>query len=287
MKKYFVEVGSTVTKIDSSEGGKIIREKDITILFKKHYNDLKEISKEDFDMLVSEIKKLSGDITIYGTSIFRKLTDKQKTDFLADFKAQTGIDFNIYSEDDEGILTVKGAIKNYKSLCCVFIGGGGSTEIAVCENGKINQIYNTDIGVIDVLNKFPTLADDISNVSLDDIISFIKDRLNMPKDINIDTLILAGGGHEKFARQSGIRYETNTLYDDYNAPIMMDIKTRVEDTNIYYTKTSLNKIKDKSTDPAWWDATRAMAAFVIAVANSINAKYVVPTDNAIVHGLTD
>ena len=38
--------------------------------------------------------------------------------------------------------------------------------------------------------------------------AFIKERLNLPKE-KADILILAGGGHEKFARYSGIKYEEN------------------------------------------------------------------------------
>lgn len=48
--------------------------------------------------------------------------------------------------------------------------------------------------------------------------------INLPKE-KADILILAGGGHEKFARHSGIKYEENTLYKDVASPIMMDIET--------------------------------------------------------------
>lgn len=93
------------------------------------------------------------------------------------------------------------------------------------------------------------------------------------------------GGHEKFARFSGIKYENNTLYKDKAAPIMMDIKTREEETQRYYKSISLNGIRNKVSDPDWWYATRAMCAFVLVVAEEIGAKYVVPTDIAMAYGI--
>ena len=57
-----------------------------------------------------------------------------------------------------------------------------------------------------------------------------------------DILILAGGGHEKFARYSGIKYEENTLYKDSASPIMMDIETRKKETERYYKSISLDEI---------------------------------------------
>lgn len=285
MKKYFIEVGSTVTKIDSFDGKKITREKEVTILFKKNYVLENKLKKEDIDRLIETVLSLnSKNIKIYGTSIFRKITDEQKGEFLNYFKDKTGLDFEIVSADDEGILTVKGAIKNVKGKACVFIGGGGSTEIAVCNDGKIINIYKTDFGVIDGLKEFPDLADDYAQSSLESVIEYVKDNLSMPHE-KIDIIILAGGGHEKFARMSGIRYQNNTLFSDADATIMMGLKEREIDTRNYYTKTSLEAIKAKDLDPSWWDATRVMAAFVLTLAYNLESKYIVPTNIAMVHGM--
>lgn len=199
------------------------------------------------------------------------------------FKLETGYDFNIISQEQENELTVFGSVKNVKDKVCVFIGGGGSTEIAISD-GKIKESVNTQIGVVDVMQEFPDLAEDIAKTSLAEVKKYIKERLNLPKE-KADILILAGGGHEKFARFSGIKYEENTLYNDANSPIMMDIKTREKETLRYYEKISLNEIKSKVEDPNWWYATRAMCAFVLVVAEEIGAKYIVPTDISMVYGI--
>ena len=97
--------------------------------------------------------------------------------------------------------------------------------------------------------------------------------------------VLAGGGHEKFARYSGIKYDTNTLYKDFASPIMMDIETRKRETERYYKSISLDEIRNRVNDPDWWYATRAMSAFVLVVAEEIGAKYIVPTDIAMAYGI--
>lgn len=90
-----------------------------------------------------------------------------------------------------------------------------------------------------------------------------------------------------FARNSGVSYEKNTLYEDNIAPIMMDIETRKKETKRYFEEISLNEIKSRVCNPDWWFATRAMCAFVLVVANKIKAKYVVPTNISVVYGILD
>lgn len=288
MDKIIVEVGSTCIKIDKYDGKNIEKLNGKTIQFKKHYNEDKKLRETDINDLISSIndlKKISEDIYVCGTSIFRSLDEKEKNDFLNRFKKETGYDFNIISQEKENILTVFGTTRFVKDKVCVFIGGGGSTEISIYDNG-IKESVNTKIGVIDVMQKFPDLANDIATTNIEIVKAYIKERLNLPKE-KADILILSGGGHEKFARNSGIKYEENTLYSDIASPIMMDIETRKSETERYYKAISLDDIRNRVSDPDWWYATRAMSAFVLVVAEEIGAKYIVPTDIAMVYGLLD
>ena len=68
---------------------------------------------------------------------------------------------------------------------------------------------------------------------------------------------------------------------------MMDIETRKSETQRYYKAISLDEIRSKVKDPDWWYATRAMWAFVLVVAEAVGAKYVVPTNIAMVYGLIE
>lgn len=288
MNKIVIEVGSTCTKIDKFDGNNIEKLEGKTIQFKKHYNEDKKLRESDIIELIENIKELktiSEEIYVCGTSIFRTLDDTEKEKFLNRFKSETGYDFHIISQEKENELTVFGTTRFVDDKVCVFIGGGGSTEIAIYDK-EIKESVNTPIGVIDVMQEFPDLAEDFATTDIEQVKEFIKERLNLPKE-KADILILAGGGHEKFARFSGIKYEKNTLYNDNASPIMMDIETRKSETERYYKAISLDEIRKKVKDPDWWYATRAMSAFVLVVAEAIGAKYIVPTDIAMVYGILE
>lgn len=286
MKKIVVEVGSTCTKIDVYDGKKIKRLDSVTIQFKKNYSKGNKLDENDVEQLikrVNELKEISYDIYVCGTSIFRSLVEEQKNQFLEYFKQETNLDFHIISQEKENELTVLGIVKNINQRVAIFIGGGGSTEIAIYDNG-IKEMVNSKVGVIDVMNKFPDLGGDLAITELDIVRNYIKERLNFPKQ-KADILILAGGGHERFARGSGITYEKNTLFDDESQPIMMNIENRIRDTQRYYKEISLDNVRNNDKDPGWWYATRAMSAFVLDVAEEIEAKYIVPTDISMVYGI--
>jgi len=139
---------------------------------------------------------------------------------------------------------------------------------------------------MDIMKEFPDLDNDTAGTSLEEVIDYIEQRLDVPNE-KVDILILAGGGHEYFARNSGIKYENNTLYSDDNSSIMMDIETRIKETKRYYKEISLDDIKKKVSNPDWWFATRAMCAFVLVVAKKLNVKYIVPTNISMVYGIIE
>ena len=135
-----IEVGSSTTKAYLCENDKINKLKQKTILFKNHYklnNKLEQQDKNDLFEFVLSIN--DEEIHVYGTSIFRNLTFDERKNWLIEFNSKTGLDFNIVSAQEENEYTVYGAIANtkYNGNIAVMIGGGGSTEIAVTNNGKI------------------------------------------------------------------------------------------------------------------------------------------------------
>lgn len=283
MKKIVIEVGSTCTKVDCYDGEKIEHIKTLPIEFKKNYKKENKLDYNDVRKLIELVNSIeSEDVFVCGTSIFRQLRENEKEEFLNLFKKETKKDFNIISQEDENIYTVKGATKHVKEAL-VFVGGGGSTEISYF-NLEIKDMKNNKFGVMDILNVFPDLGNDIASTSLDVVMEYIRNKIEVP-NIKTDIMILAGGGHEYFARESGIRYKENNLYVDPNETIMMDINTRIEDTKRYYTEISLDEIRKRVEEPAWWYATRAMCAFVLVVAEKVGAKYIIPTDISMIYGI--
>lgn len=288
MEKVIIEVGSTCTKVDLYDGENVKRIGNHTIEFKRNYRKENKLDENDVKKLIDYIKELKGkynDIYICGTSIFRTLTPEQKEEFLSLFYNETGIAFDIIDPEKENVLTVLGATQKVNDKVAVFVGGGGSTEIAIYENG-IKEMINTPIGVMDAMAKFPDLGEDLASTDVEIVKQYVRENLKLPKQ-KADILILAGGGHLFFALNSGVKYEKNTLYTDELEPIMMDFETRKKETTRYYKEISLDEIRAKVDDPNWWYATRAMCAFVLVVAEEIGAKYVVPTDITMVYGLLD
>ena len=284
MKKLIIEVGSTCTKLDEVNDSEIKRIKDVTIEFKRNFSKLKQLDGNDVKKLINLVKeeqKQYKDIFVCGTSIFRALEEQMKEKFLTEFKVETGLDFNIISQEEENKYTVEGATRNVKGKVAVFIGGGGSTEIAIYDNG-IKEMCNTKMGVIDVMEQYPDLGENLATTAVKTVKEWVK--VPTPK---ADILILAGGGHMKFAKNSGITYEKNTLFEDSQEPIMMDINTRKLDTERYYKEISLDEIRNRVNDPEWWYATRAMCAMVLEVAESLGVKYIIPTDISMVYGLAN
>lgn len=288
MKKLIVEVGSTVTKVDLYNGESLERIKVITIPFKKNYSENNSLKESDIKTLIkniNELKDITENIYVCGTSIFRKLSKSELEEFLKKFKDATKLDFHVTSQEQENELTVKGVARKTNKRLCVMIGGGGSTEIAIYDRGIIESV-NSNIGVIDIMEKFPDLARDIATTSLEEVIHHIRENLKLPKNKS-DILVLAGGNHKYFAEEARISCEKNTIYEDINAPIMMDIKTRIEETKRYFESISLDEIRNRVEDPNWWYATRAMCAFALVVAEHIEAKYIIPTDIGMAYGLID
>lgn len=288
MKKIIIEVGSTNTKIDLYDGENVNRLDEVSILFKQNYIKNHEISSSDLDTLcnkINELKDITEDIYVCGTSIFRDLVGEEKDNFLNTFKEKTGLTFNIISQEMESELTLKGATRFVNGRVCVFVGGGGSTEITIYDDGVIESM-NSPIGCIAVMEKFPDLADDFATTKLDDVVQYVKSRLNIPKE-KADILILAGGTHEKFARLAGLKLSDNTLYEDKCATVMMDISTRISETLRFFNDISLDELREKYGNPNWWFATRGMCSCALAVAESIGAKYVVPTNISMVYGIIE
>ena len=122
MEKIVVEVGSTVVKASKVKENKINKLAGKTIEFKKHYMENNALNENDIQELieyVNQLKQISSEIYVFGTSIFRELEDKDKKTFLKTFSNATGIEFNIISQEKERDFTVLGATRFIKDNVCI------------------------------------------------------------------------------------------------------------------------------------------------------------------------
>lgn len=288
----FVEVGSTNTK------GYIYKNSNVEIVplaniqFKKNYKKNSCISSDDKNKLynyIEKIKEVTNIVHIYGTSIFRDLKDEEKQEFLSEFKDRTGFDFNIVSSEQENKYTVLGAISKvtYNGNIAVMVGGGGSIEIAICNDGKILEIANSNFGGVDVSEKFPDLASQYVTSNRDSIVNFAKERLTKPT-LKADVLILAGGDFLLWSIGGKYPMEENTLFKDDRQPYMMKAKEKADYDLEYYYNINLDNMRKLTPDtPNWWNETRAMCAISKSIADTIDAKYLIPTRISMVYGVVE
>ena len=281
-----VEVGSTTTKAylckDDVEniGSR-------TILFKKNFKQEKKINENDKNMLFDFIKNIKNEnIFVYGTSIFRNLDESLKTDWLKEFKNATNLDFNIVSATEENEFTVYGAINNvnYDKNIAVMIGGGGSTELSIVNNGKIIESINYDFGAGDVTEQFPDLTEDYVQTDYQTMLKEVKKIVQVPKN-KADILILAGGDYIYFYEELNYDIAKNKFYENPLQPYSIDIKTMDElDQDFFYHK-SLTEIINKTNDAGWWNGARGMRICVKTICDLIDASYIIPTRINMVYGI--
>ena len=287
-----IEVGSTNTKSYLYDGS--VKEIGLkTIEFKNNYKKYGKLFEEDIKSLsnyVNSFKANDIEVHVYGTSIFRTLSDEEFLVFTKDFLDITDINFNVVTADMENELTVYGVINSndYSGKLAVMIGGGGSTELAIVENKRIIEKHNFNFGAMDICDKFPDIGEDIAKSNFLDMLKYATNMCSTPTN-KADTLVLAGGDYLRFYLTLLYPLERNTIYEDYNQPYMMDINTMEKcDHDFFYNK-SLTEIQNKDLElKDWWSGgTRGMRICVHAIASIVQAEYIIPSKISMVYGIVE
>ena len=275
-----IEIGSNNTKTHIYEGEKVIYENNTTIEFKKNYQIENKISESDLNKLFIIIQKAleyTSDIHIYGCSIFRNIKENELDDINSKLKSEFNVQIEVVSQDDEAHYTALGCYNsiNYDGNVCVFIGGGGSIELIFVNNKTIVDKKYYNFGVVDITKKFDSLKEDIPTCTFDEVYNYIDTLID---DINIDAdvLILAGGDHLYWYNNAEYELLSNNLYSSENQKYMITRDMSDEyDRNALVA--SLNKVRQNSDNPKWFEGSRAMKIITNLISHKINAKYIIPT----------
>lgn len=91
-----------------------------------------------------------------------------------------------------------------------------------------------------------------------------------------DVLILAGGDHLYWYNNAEYKLEKNTLYESSNQPYMLT-KKQSDKYDKDALVTSLNRIRNNSDNPLWFDGSRAMKVITNYISHKVAAKYIIPT----------
>ncbi len=279
-KLAIIEIGSNNTKTHVYEDGKTIYDNNTTIEFKANYKKNNKIENADLESLYKVIetaKKHTENIHIYGCSIFRNLSQEELDDINNTIDEKYGFKIEVVSQEDEAKYTAMGCYSNidYDGTICVFIGGGGSTELLFINNKEIIDKKYYNFGVVDVTSKFETLKEDVPTCTFDEVYDYIDGLVN---DINVkaDVLILAGGDHFYWYNNAGYELLENTLYKNENQKYMIT-KEMSDKYDRDALVTSMDRIRSNSDNPKWFDGSRAMKVITNLISNKIDAKYIIPT----------
>lgn len=285
-----IEIGSNNTKTHIYEEGKLIHENNTTIEFKKNYQEQNKISESDlyklFD-LIKETLKYTKNIHVYGCSIFRNIKSKELNEVNKKLKNQFDIKIEVVSQEEEASYTALGCYRNieYNGNICIFIGGGGSIELIFVNNKEIIDKKYYNFGVVDITKKYDSLKNDVPGCTFVEVYNYI-DTLIGDLNMSADILILAGGDHLYWYNNARYELLENTLYNCDNQRYMMT-KEMSDKYDHDALITSLDRIRQNSDNPLWFDGSRAMKVITNLISNKIGAKYIIPTKINMEDGLKE
>lgn len=281
MKKFaIIEIGSNNTKTHVYEDGNVIYENTTTIKLKANYNENNKILQSDLDKIYEIIEKAleyTDNVHIYGCSIFRNISKEELDEINSVIKSKYNLEIEVVTQEDEANYTAFGCYSNvdFDGNICVFIGGGGSIELIFVNNKEVIDRKYYDFGVVDVTSEFPSLKDDIPTCTFDEVYNYVDNLIN-DLTIKADLLILGGGDHIYWYTNAEYKMLENTLYKNDNQRYMI-----TKDMSDKYDRdalvTSLDKIRNNSDNPSWFDGSRAMKVITDMISNKIDAKYIIPT----------
>ena len=291
MKKFaIIEIGSNNTKTHIYENETLIYENNTTIEFKKNYYNENKVSTDDLEQLykiITKAKEYTENIHVYGCSTFRNIKESELIEINANLLKDFNVEIEVVSQEDEALYTALGCYNGikYQGNICIFIGGGGSIELIFVNDGKVvdKKFYN--FGVVDITDKFPSLKDDIPTCTFSEVYNYIE-KLVEELPLKADILILAGGDHLYWYNNARYKLLENNLYSHNNQKYML---TRQMSDNYDQDalKTSLERIRNNSDNPKWFDGSRAMKVITNLISHKIAAQYIIPTKINIEDGLKD
>ncbi len=283
-----IEIGSNDTKIHVYEGNTVIYEKNITIEFKKNYEKANQILESDLKKLSNIIEKVleyTANIHVYGCSVIRNLSQDELNSINSKLQDKYNLKIEIVTKEEEAYYTAIGCYNNidYDKNICIFIGGGGSTELIFVKNKKIIDEKYYDFGVIDITDNLKSLKDDIPTISFDEAYNYV-DNLIGEINTNADILILAGCDHLYWYNNANYQLLNNDLYSNEKQKYMIPIELSDKYDKDAFT-ISLDKIRAQSDNPKWFDGARAMKLITNSISHKINAKYLIPTKISMEDGI--
>ncbi len=293
MKEYYIDLGSSTIKVYEYENNlKLLEEH--SIYFKNGFDKEKGISKENLEELTSyfsELKKkyhfLYENTHIYVTGIFRELNYKRKVELVKLFNDKFDLYFNIISHGIENYYLASAMQNDYNGKKVLIINmGGKTTELVTFVGSKVVETKNLKIGVADLLNNFEEVNLPKSKNTVEEMDSFVEERLSdLELDQDYDCAIFTGG-EERFELLTNFNLVPNTLFDDGVHQYMVSLEDYIAGTKrVFYDITMEELYQLMPQNPKWMDGARAGAIIPLTLFKKGNIPWIIPSDLNLIHGV--
>lgn len=291
MDKIFVDVGSSTVKAYKISGQNITSLLQKTFYFKTGFDSDVGIDKELELKLIALFKDIQNTyptlpIKICATGIFRKINSQAKTVFIDRFFEQTGLFFNIINHDLENFYLEQALLgKCMLDEPVLFMNiGGGSVELLVKKCLETIEQYNIDLGIGTVLTKFPKINQSFSEVTIEEVLDFIKTKL--PEIKNKVRYAVYNGGELTYMRLAKYRLEENSIFVDKDHPSMISRNNFNIGNRKVFSEISLEDLERlMPNDPKWMYGARACSAIAESVTSHFGVEYIIPSDSNLVNGV--
>lgn len=293
MEQIIIDIGSGNVKAYSINSiGEVKQIYLRNIMFKKKFSKENGIAKRDINELIDaikEIQNISNGMTIhaYATSVFRMLNKKQLEELQIELMKTTGIKINVITQEKEELYMAK-AVGNINGIdepylvCCV---GGSSTEMIVMQNGRIIEQLTEEFATGDMLKQFPQIAEDRTDLEVEDMVEFIKKNFNNLPKTKCKYAILTGF-HLMYNTIAENIMNKNTFFKRKDIPFYLTTEQFNKNNVQAVNNRSLNELKEKYTEnPNFMNGTRGANTIVGYILEQVGAEFYFPTNLNMINGI--
>lgn len=291
--EYYIDLGSSTIKVYQYQE-KLVLLEEHSIYFKNDFDSEKGISPSNLEELCRYFNELLGKYHfryetthIFVTGIFRNLNSDRRCELVKLFNEKFDLHFNIISHGIENYYLAKAMEHEYNDKKVLIINmGGKTTELVTYHHGRVTDTKNLTIGVAEMLNQFSKVNDSISGNSVEEMETFVLDKLSTVSfDDDYDCAIFTGG-EERFELLTKFPLVKNTLFDDGIHSYMISLDDYVMATKrVFFEYTMDDLYKLMPSNPKWMDGARSGAVLPLAIFRKANIPWIVPSDLNLIHGV--
>jgi len=291
MNKILIDIGSSTIKIYKSTQEEVSLLVQRTIPFKDGFDSeggISDLAKKELFELIDSVKEenKSLPIKIYTTGIFRKLTDAARISFIDEFFERTGLLFNIISQDLKNFyleMALAGKCQLNEPILLINI-GGDSTELVVMYGKEAVERKNIDLGVGAINTKFPQINEEMSKITLQEAINFIRE--NLPDLSNKVKVAFYTGGELNYMQLASYVLKPNRLFKDNDHPSLISVVDFSKRNKEIFEKVFLKELESlMPNNPKWMHGARGCSAIAQAICQRYQIQTIIPSNSNIINGV--